>query len=136
MSAIIKNQYNAVKEIVNQIEVLYKEYDNNPSDKNFNHFCKMFDYFLLITGNVTVGYYSVISNAMTPSGKSHLDWCKELFQQYESDLKKSGLLKPSFEDILSDVEDITPVETIEYTEEQKLSMWYENQKQYEYDTQF
>ena len=59
-----------------------------------------------------------------------------MFAAYEAELKAAGLIGQTWEEILADVEPTEPAEQIEYTEEQKAQMWYEHQKQMDYDPQF
>ena len=65
-----------------------------------------------------------------------MDNCKQKFAAYEAELMQAGLIGQTWEEILADVEQSEPAEEIEYTEEQKAQMWYEHQKQIDYDPQF
>lgn len=131
MNTIIKKQHQIAKQILSQVIILDAEYKKNPNDINFNHFNGMFNHFLLVIGEVYVGYYNVIGTGMRINGMSYADWCKMKFDEYEKEIKKAGLLNISFDEMLD--QDVKPIiagygkkyDPIEYTDEQKDQMWYE-----------
>ena len=136
MSTIIKKQYETAKELLKAADYQLYYYQNiDRSDKNFERLFNTIISLLTITGGVQVGYSRVLLEE-TKSGLSIVDNYRQKFAAYEAELKAAGLIGQTWEEILADVEHSEPAEQIEYTEEQKAQMWYEHQKQMDYDPQF
>ena len=135
MSAIIKKQYQTAKQILSTLEVIFEERKRNPNFENWKIFQEMYGYFKLIVGEVQVGYYTVLPYGL-PENMDYIGHANKMFLRYEAELKASGLLDLTFEEILEQREEPAAREEPVYTEEQKCQMWYEHQKQYDYDTQF
>lgn len=135
MSAIIKKQYETAKELLKAVERNSKFYETfGRTQKDFDYFYNSVTSLLTIVGDVYV--CGQVGQAQRESGVSIMDNCRQKFAAYEAELKTLGLIGKTWEQILADVEPTEPVEIIEYTEEQKAQMWYEHQKQFDYDTQF
>ena len=135
MSAIIKKQYQTAKQILSTLEVIYVERKRNPNFENWKIFQEMYNYFKVIVGEVQVGYYTVLPYGL-PENMDYIGHANKMFLRYEAELKASGLLDLTFEEILEQREEPAARQEPVYTEEQKCQMWYEHQKQYDYDTQF
>lgn len=135
MSAIIKKQYQTAKQILSTLEVIFEERKRYPNYENWKIFQDMYNYFKVIVGEVQVGYYTVLPYGL-PENMDYIGHSKKMFLRYEAELKASGLLDLTFEEILEQREETAAREEPVYTEEQKCQMWYEHQKQMDYDTQF
>lgn len=135
MSAIIKKQYQTAKQILSTLEVIFEERKRNPNFENWKIFQDMYGYFKLIVGEVQVGYYTVLPYGL-PENMDYIGHANKMFLRYEAELKASGLLDLTFEEILEQREEPAAIQEPVYTEEQKCRMWYEHQKQMDYDTQF
>jgi len=136
MSTIIKKQYETAKELLKAADYNLYCYENiDRSDKNFERLFNTIISLLTITGGVQVGYSRVLLDERE-NGLSIVDNYRQKFAAYEAELKAAGLIGQTWEEILADVEQSEPAEQIEYTEEQKAQMWYEHQKQMDYDPQF
>jgi hypothetical protein len=135
MSAIIKKQYQTAKQILSTLEVIFEERKRNPNFENWKIFQDMYGYFKLIVGEVQVGYYTVLPYGL-PENMDYIGHANKMFLRYEAELKASGLLDLTFEEILEQREEPAARQEPVYTDEQKCQMWYERQKQMDYDTQF
>jgi len=135
MSTIIKKQYETAKELLKAVERNCRYYETcGRTQKDFDYFYNSVTSLLTILGDVYV--CGQVGQAQRESGVSIMDNCKQKFAAYEAELKAAGLIGQTWEEILADVEPTEPAEEIEYTEEQKAQMWYEHQKQMDYDPQF
>lgn len=136
MSTIIKKQYETAKELLKSADYHLYYYENiDRSDKNFDKFFNTVTSLLTIVGGVQVGYSRVLQEDRD-NGLNIVDNYRQKFAAYEAELMQAGLIGQTWEEILADVEPTEPAEQIEYTEEQKAQMWYEHQKQMDYDPQF
>lgn len=135
MSTIIQKQYETAKELLKAVERNCKYYEIcGRTQKDFDYFYNSVTSLLTILGDVYV--CGKVGQAERESGVSIMDNCTQKFAAYEAELMQAGLIPSLWEQILADVEPTEPAEQIEYTEEQKAQMWYEHQKQMDYDPQF
>jgi hypothetical protein len=135
MSTIIKKQYETAKQLLKTVEFCCRYYEKcGKTQKDFDYFYNNATSLLTIFGHVHVGI-SVIQGERA-SGTSIIDDCRQRFAAYEAELMHAGLISSKWEQILADVEPTEPAVQIEYTEEQEAQMWYEHQKQIDYDPQF
>lgn len=119
MSALVKKQHAAAKQILNIL------LNTNSTDfgNNFVMFC-------YLTGNVCEEDGNVYPSASRPENVTWDDYLKQLFADYEKELKYSGLLKDEWDILLENQEPIlVPAIEPEYTEEEKSAMWYEHEIQ-------
>lgn len=136
MSTIIKKQYETAKILLENAERTYNYYILMGSRaKDFDPFYEVALSLFTIVGGVNVYNYGVMLKS-NDTGLMLIELCRNRFADYEQELKKSGLLDLTFEELLEQREEPAAREEPVYTEEQKCQMWYEHQKQYDYDTQF
>lgn len=135
MSTIIKKQYETAKALLKSAEFNFNFYKTcGKTQQEFDNFYKIATSLLTIVGDVYVA--GQVYQATRDYNIEIIDHCKQKFAAYEAELKAAGLIGQTWEEILADVEQSEPAEQIEYTEEQKAQMWYEHQKQMDYDPQF
>jgi len=136
MSTIIKEQHETAKKLLENAERTYNYYilmENRAKD--FDPFYDAALSLFTIVGGVNVLSYRVMLKT-NDTGLMLIELCRNRFAAYEQELKKYGLLDLTFEEILEQREEPAVREEPVYTEDQKCQMWYEHQKQYDYDTQF
>lgn len=135
MSTIIKKQYETAKEILKSAEFNYNFYKTcGKSQEDFDRFYKIATSLLTIVGGVYVA--GQVYQEARDYNIEIINHCRKMFAAYEAELMQAGLIPSKWEQILADVEPTEPAVQIEYTEEQKAQMWYEYQKQMDYDPQF
>jgi hypothetical protein len=137
MSTIIQKQYETAKELLKAVERNFKYYEIcGRTQKDFDYFYNSVTSLLTILGDVYV--CGQVGQAERESGVSIMDNCKQKFAAYEAELMQAGLIPSKWEQILADIDDaiVSIKQHTEYTEDQKAQMWYEHQKQIDYDPQF
>jgi hypothetical protein len=136
MSTIIKEQHETAKKLLENAERTYNYYILMESRaKDFDPFYDAALSLFTIVGGVNVLSYRVMLKT-NDTGLMLIELCRNRFAAYEQELKKYGLLDLTFEELLEQREEPAARAEPVYTEEQKCQMWYEHQKQYDYDTQF
>jgi hypothetical protein len=135
MSTIIQKQYETAKEILKSAEFNFNFYKTcGKSQQDFDHFYKIATSLLTIVGGVSVA--GQVYQSTRDYNIEIIDHCRLMFAAYEAELMQAGLIPSKWEQILADVEPTEPAETIKYSAEQEVQMWYEHMKQYDYDTKF
>ena len=136
MSTIIKEQHETAKKLLETAERNYNCYIILGSrTRDFDFFYNIAVSLFTIVGGVNV-YSAGVLRDSKDTGFTLIELCRNRFAAYEQELKKYGLLDLTFEEILEQREEPAARAEPVYTEEQKCQMWYEHQKQYDYDTQF
>jgi len=135
MSTIIKKQYETAKQLLAVVERNYNLYELLKQDRDWADFYNMATCLMTIVGDVYVCSVAVMQGQRA-SGLQIIDDCRQRFAAYEAELMHAGLIPSKWEQILADVEPTEPAEAIEYSAEQESQMWYEHQKQMDYDPQF
>jgi hypothetical protein len=136
MSTIIKEQHETAKKLLENAERTYNYYILMESRaKDFDSFYDIALSLFTIVGGVNVYNYGIMPK-INNTEFTLIELCRNRFAAYEQELKKYGLLDLTFEELLEQREEPAARAEPVYTEDQKCQMWYEHQKQYDYDTQF
>lgn len=135
MSTIIQKQYETAKEILKSAEFNFNFYKTcDKTQEQFDKFYTIATSLLTIVGGVYVA--GKVYQSTRDYNIEIINHCRQMFAAYETELMQAGLIPSKWEQILADVEPTEPAETIEYSAEQEAQMWYEHQKQMDYDPQF
>jgi GH35 family endo-1,4-beta-xylanase len=135
MSTIIQKQYETAKEILKSAEFNFNFYKTcGKTQEQFDYFYNIATSLLTIVGGVYVA--GKVNQSTRDYNIEIINHCRQMFAAYEAELMQAGLIPSKWEQILADVEPTEPAIEIEYTAEQEAQMWYEHQKQMDYDPQF
>lgn len=133
MSTIIQKQYETAKEILKSVEYSFDYYKTcEKTQEQFHEFYNIATSLLTIVGGVRVA--GNVYQTTRDFDIQIIDYCRQMFAAYETELMQAGLVPSKWEQILADVLPTEPVIDIKYTAEQETQMWYEHMKQL--DTKF